>query len=128
MTLVKNMRDLRSSKLLYSAQGTSDFSLFVLFHRFIIYCIFLPFFGYLILSDHVVQKIHFSLPFDIRIHFSLADIFFQKLLIEHMDPIVLLNFLLGEVWTRAITVDTIFFIQVERVIVDLVQSIASVVE
>ena len=111
------------------SQGTSDFSLLILFHSFIIHSIVLPFFGNLVLVDHVIQQHLFPLPFDIRVHFSLTDIFFQKLLVEHVDSVVLLDFLLGEVWTRtARAVDAIFGIQIERVIVYLIESIASVVE
>ena len=123
------MCHLRSRKLLDPSQGTSDFSLLILFHSFIIHGIVLPFFGNLVLVDHVIQQSLFPLPFDIRVHFSLTDIFFQKLLVEHVDSVILLDFLLGEVWTRtARAVDAIFGIQIERVIVYLIQSIASVVE
>ena len=123
------MCHLRSRKLLYPAQGTSNFSLFIVFHIFVIYSIVLLFLGNLILIDHIIQQSHFSLPFDIRIHFSLAHIFFQELLVEHVDSVVLLDFLLCEIWSRtARPVNTIFFIQVKRGIVYLVQSMATVIE
>ena len=129
ITLVKHMCHLRSRKLLYPAQGTSDFSFLILFHTFVIYCFVLPFFSDLILSDHVIQQIHLPLPFDIRIHFSLTHIFFQELLVEHVDSVVLLDFLLGEIWTRtAGAVDAVFFIEIKVDIVYLVESIASVIE